>query len=193
MKLETVEKSLGLTYPRAFREIYESGALRWLCGNPQAKAHLFPNRLLQEDYNPQWNLLRFSEVERKQASLCLQVKLNRGRWKEGVHPLPFGEEYQGSIFFFDAALENPEAPVFCWSKDNGRVGLFSRSFEEFICMGLCEPVANGLISLDHWWIQNHMRYLTPEHRAPFLARDLKELDRMVSWMSCWEETDYISY
>lgn len=30
MKLETVEKKLGLTYPRAFREIYEAGAMGWL-------------------------------------------------------------------------------------------------------------------------------------------------------------------
>ena len=50
MKLETVEKALQLTYPPAFRELYEAGALRWLCGRPQAKSHLFPNQLLEEAY-----------------------------------------------------------------------------------------------------------------------------------------------
>ena len=68
MKLETVEKSLGLTYPRAFREIYEARAMRWMCGNPQAKAHLFPNRLLEQKWYPYWNLLPFSMAERMRGN-----------------------------------------------------------------------------------------------------------------------------
>ena len=38
MKLETVEKKLHMAYPKAFREIYEAGAMRWVCSKPQAKS-----------------------------------------------------------------------------------------------------------------------------------------------------------
>ena len=193
MKVETVEKALQLTYPLAFRALYEAGALRWLCGRPQAKSHLFPNQLLEEVYYPHWDLLPFSDVKRVRSYLYMQVELNRGHWKDGVQPLPFAAEGEGDIFFFDAGLNNPDAPVFCWAKDRGRVSAFSRSFEEFICAELCERVANGLIPLEHWWVQNQLRWLTPEHRAPFLAKDLRALDRMVFQVSFWADTDYVTY
>lgn len=191
MKLETVEKQLHLTYPKAFREIYDAGALHWLCGRPQAKSHLFPNQLLEEPYYPHWDLLPFSDVKRIRGYLHMQMELNGGCWKDGVQPLPFAAEGEGDIFFFDAALNRPDAPVFCWAKDRGEVSAFSRSFEEFICAELCERVANGLIPLEHWWVQKQLRWLTPEHQAPFLAGDLRELDRMVFQVSYWEETDYV--
>lgn len=192
MKLETVEKALHLTYPPAFRELYEAGALRWLCGRPQAKSHLFPNQLLEEAYYPYWDMLPFSDVKRMRGYLYMQVELNRGHWKDGVEPLPFAAEGEGDIFFFDAALNDPNAPVFCWVRIQGRVGMFSRSLEEFICAELCERVANGLIPLEHWWVQNQLRWLTPAHRMPFLAKDLRALDRMVFQVSFWADTDYVT-
>lgn len=193
MKLETVEKSMHITYPKAFREIYEAGAMRWMCGPPQAKSHLFPNQLLEQKWYSYWNLLPFSMAERMRGTLCLRIKLDRGRWKDGAQPLPFAAEDEGDILFFDAGLEDPAAPVFCWERDCGRIGLIHHSFEFFICARLCWPVLHQGMPVDHWWVQNQLRWLTPEHQAIWASGDRDALEELFSQTNCYENTDYVSY
>ena len=193
MKLETVEKKLGLTYPRAFREIYEAGALRWLCGRPQAKAHLFPNRLLEQKWYPYWNLLPFSMTERMLGTLRLRIKLDRGRWKEGAQPLPFAADDDGDIYFIDAALEDPAAPVFNWARDCGEIELVHHSFEHFICSHLCWPVLHQEMPPDHWWIQNQLRWLAPDHQRVWASGDMDALEALFLQTNCCKGTDYVSY
>ncbi|MEY8386430.1 SMI1/KNR4 family protein [Oscillospiraceae bacterium 38-13] len=193
MKLETVEKKLGLTYPQAFREIYESGAMCWMCGIPQAKSHLFPNKMLEPESYPYWNLLEFSTVEWSSQYLLERVQEAGGRWKEGVRILPFAWDDEGDAYFFDAALEDPAAPVFSWMRSFGEAGLVNRSFENFICSHLCEPVLNRGLPANHWWVQNQLRWLTPEHRDALTSGDPEALEKLFSATDCWENTDYISY
>lgn len=193
MKLETVEKKLHVTYPKEFRDIYETGAMRWLCSKPQAKSHLFPNKLLEPEYYPYWNLLEFSVVEHMRGTLCLRVELDRGHWKEGAQILPFAWDDEGDAYFFDAALATPEAPVFSWVRSTGEVGLVNHSFEHFICSHLCEPVLNGKIPAGHWWVQNQLRWLTPEHQAALTSSDPDVLEKLLRQTDCWEATDYVSY
>lgn len=196
MKLETVEKKLGLTYPQAFREIYESGAMRWMCGKPQAKSHLGPNLLLKTlnpEYYPHWDFLAFSMVERTRGRLFLRIKLNRGRWKEGAQPLPFAVTTEGDIYFLDAALEDPAAPVFWWIQEYGTIGRVHHSFENFICSNLCWPVLHYGMAADHWWVQNQLRWLTPEHQAVLASGDPAALEALFTQTGCCEDADYISY
>ena len=180
MKLETVEKKLHMAYPKAFREIYEAGAMRWVCSKPQAKSHLFPNKLLEPEYYPYWNILEFSVVEWSNHYLMERVQEWHGQWKEGVQILPFAWEDEGDAYFFDAALGEQESPVFMLSKD-GEVGIWSHSFENFICAHLCEPVLRERIPVNHWWVQNQLRWLTPEHQAALTSGDREaEVDGTLS-------------
>ena len=192
MKLETVEKKLHMAYPKAFRAIYEAGAMRWMCSKPQAKSHLFPNKLLEPEYYPYWNLLEFSTVEWSNHYLMERVQEWRGQWKEGVQILPFAWEDEGDAYFFDAALGEQESPVFMLSKD-GEVGLWSRSFENFVCAHLCEPVLRERIPVSHWWVQNQLRWLTPEHQAALTSGNPDVLEKLLSQTNCWENTDYVIY
>ena len=192
MKLETVEKKLHMAYPKAFREIYEAGAMRWVCSKPQAKSHLFPNKLLEPEYYPYWNILEFSVVEWSNHYLMERVQEWHGQWKEGVQILPFAWGDEGDAYFFDAALGEQESPVFMLSKD-GEVGIWSHSFENFICAHLCEPVLRERIPVNHWWVQNQLRWLTPEHQAALTSGDPAVLEKLLSQTSCWEDTDYLSY
>lgn len=193
MKPETVEKKLGLTYPRAFREIYEAGAMRWLCGRPQAKSHLLPNLLLEQKWYPYWNLLPFSAVERMRGTLCLRIELDRGRWKESAQPLPFAADDDGDIYFFDAALAGPDTPVFNWARDCGAIELIHHSFEHFICSHLCWPVLHQEMPLDHWWVQNQLRWLTPEHQKVWASGHQDALETLFSQTNCCEGTHYVTY
>ena len=193
MKLETVEKKLHMTYPKDFRNIYQSGAMRWVCSKPQAKSHLFPNKLLEPEYYPYWNLLEFSVVEWSNHYLIERVQEAGGQWKEGVQILPFAWEDEGDAYFFNAALGEQESPVFMLSKDSGEVGVWSHSFENFICAHLCEPIWSGRIAADHWWVQNQLRWLTPEHQATLTSGDPDALEKLLYQTSCWENINYISY
>lgn len=193
MKLETIEKKLHMTYPKDFRDIYESGAMRWVCGKPQAKSHLFPNKLLEPKYYPCWNLLEFWVVEWFNLHLIERVQADGGQWKEGVQILPFALEDDGDVYFFNAALGEQESTVFLLSKFSGEVGLFCHSFENFICAHLCEPVCNGKIAVNHWWVQNQLRWLTPEHQAALTSDDPDVLKKLLEQTNCREDIDYISY
>ena len=95
MKLETVEKKLHMTYPKDFRDIYESGAMRWVCSKPQAKSHLFPNKLLEPEYYPYWNFLEFSVVEWSNHHLIEMA--DNGR-KESRYFLSHGKMRETLIF-----------------------------------------------------------------------------------------------
>ena len=193
MKLETVEKKLHMTYPKDFRNIYQSGAMRWVCSKPQAKSHLFPNKLLEPECYPYWNLLEFSVVEWSNHYLIERVQEAGGQWKEGVQILPFAWEDEGDAYFFNAALGEQESPVFMLSKDSGEVGIWSHSFENFICAHLCEPIWSGRIAADHWWVQNQLRWLTPEHQSTLTSGDPDALEKLLYQTSCWENINYISY
>jgi len=195
MKLETVEKTLHMAYPKAFREIYEAGAMHWLCGRPQAKTHLFPNQILnamEQEYYPYWNLLEFSAVAWSSNYLHARIREIGGRWKEGVQMLPFAREDEGGAYFFNAALGEQDSSVFLINRD-GEAGLVNRSFEHFICSHLCEPVLYHGLPADHWWVQNNLRWLTPEHQAALASGDPDVLERLLFQTNCWENTDYISY
>ena len=173
MKLETVEKKLHIAYPQACRSIYESGAMRWMCGRPQAQSHFFPNQLLE--------------------TMCPEYCRGCGQWKEGVQILPFAWDDDGDIYFFDAALEDPEAPVFAWMKFSGEIGLTNRSFEHFIFSHLCEPILYADLPADHWWVRKQQGWLTPEHQAVLASGDSEALEELFSQLDIWEETDYLIY
>ena len=196
MKLETVEKKLHIAYPQACRSIYESGAMRWMCGRPQAQSHFFPNQLLETmcpEYCRGWSPLLFSDVVLVRENLMEQVQEHGGQWKEGVQILPFAWDDDGDIYFFDAALEDPEAPVFAWMKFSGEIGLTNRSFEHFIFSHLCEPILYADLPADHWWVRKQQGWLTPEHQAVLASGDSEALEELFSQLYIWEETDYLIY
>mgnify|MGYP001115888434 CR=1 FL=1 len=154
MKLETVEKKLHIAYPQACRSIYESGAMRWMCGRPQAQSHFFPNQLLETmcpEYCRGWSPLLFSDVVLVRENLMEQVQEHGGQWKEGVQILPFAWDDDGDIYFFDAALEDPEAPVFAWMKFSGEIGLPTAALSisssptcvNPFCMPTCQRTIGG--------------------------------------------------
>ena len=192
MKLETIERTFGMRYPKAFREIYEAGAMGWLCGEPQDKSHLFPNKLLEEEYYPYWNLCDFPDVEQSIGYLKKYIQESGGRWKEDVQVLPLAWQDEGYAFFFNAALGEENSSVFALTVD-GDTARFSRSFENFICARLTESVLNRGMLPDHWWIQNQLQWLTPDHQAALTSGDPNVLENLLSQTDCWERTDYVSY
>ena len=73
------------------------------------------------------------------------------------------------VWSTSSALGEQESPVFMLSK-GGEVGIWSHSFENFICAHLCEPVLSERMPVNHWWVQNQLRWLTPEHQATLVKQ-----------------------
>lgn len=192
MTLETIEKMFGMRYPKAFREIYQTGAMGWLCGEPQTQAHLFPNKLLEENYYPYWNLCDFPGVEWSINYLKKYIPENGGRWREDVQVLPLAWMDEGEAFFFNAALGEEDSSVFMMNAD-GDTARLSHSFENFICARLAESVLNRGMPPEHWWVRNQLRWLTPEQQAAFTSGDPNVLENLLAETDCWERTDYVTY
>lgn len=182
MKLAEVENRFGVTFPKKFHEIYDTGAMEWLeysfeeFQKVRDKYINDPKAFMM--IHGEFELLAFSEIPERAEELAEWLSWREEdeeeTLREGVKLIPIAQTGRGDLHLlvFDGDKE-PMVIQYYHDHFDDSV-LWGRSFDECLYYALLESLQwdedmNGAA----WRYQ--LNYLSDEYRAKIVGKTAKEL------------------
>lgn len=178
MKLAEVEKHFGVTFPKKFHEIYETGAMEYLeltSGEFQKVRDKYtsdPKAFFM--MNGACEPLFFEEIPERSEELkewlSWRAEDEGETLREGIKLVPFAETGGGDLYLFVYESGTEPKIVLYRHDDFEEPELCGRDFDEFLYYALQwdEDMMNG----DTWHC--HLNYLSDEYRAKITGKSVEE-------------------
>lgn len=178
MKLAEVERHFGVTFPKKFHEIYETGAMEYLeltSGEFQKVRDKYtsdPKAFFM--MNGACEPLFFEEIPERSEELkewlSWRAEDEGETLREGIKLVPFAETGGGDLYLFVYESGTEPKIVLYRHDDFEEPELCGRDFDEFLYYALQwdEDMMNG----DTWHC--HLNYLSDEYRAKITGKSVEE-------------------
>lgn len=182
MKLSEVEELLGVTFPKKFREIYETGAMEWL---ELSNAEFRENRdkyinnpkafmMMNGEFEP----LSFAEIPERAKELAERLKWRAEDEGEtvrgGITLVPIAQTGGGDmhLLVFEGGIEPKVVMYYADCYDEPL--LLGRSFDECLYYAMLEALQWDEDMNGAAW-QAHLEYLSDEYRTKIAGKSAEEL------------------
>lgn len=178
MKLAEVENRFGVTFPKKFHEIYETGAMEYLeltSGEFQKVRDKYtsdPKAFFM--MNGACEPLFFEEIPERSEELkewlSWRAEDEGETLREGIKLVPFAETGGGDLYLFVYESGTEPKIVLYRHDDFEEPELCGRDFDEFLYYALQwdEDMMNG----DTWHC--HLNYLSDEYRAKITGKSVEK-------------------
>lgn len=182
MKLAEVEEMFGVTFPKKFREIYETGAMEWLELTFQEFQKDRDNYINDPKafmmMNGEFEPLSFAEIPERAKELAERLKWraeDKGETvREGITLVPFAQSGRGDmhLLVFEGDAEPKVVMYYADSYDAPQ--LWGRSFDECLYYAMLEALQWDEDMNGAAW-QAHLGYLSDKYRAKIAGKSAEEL------------------
>ncbi len=182
MKLAEVEKHFGVTFPKKFHEIYETGAMEYLeltLGEFQKVRDKYTNDpkaflMMNGDCEP----LFFEEISERSEELKEWLSWRAGdegeMLREGIKLVPFAQTGRGDLYLFVYESGTEPKIVLYRHDDFEEPELCGRDFDEFLYYAMLDALQwdEDMMNGDTWHC--HLNYLSDEYRAKITGKSVEE-------------------
>ncbi len=185
MKLMKLEQQLGISFPKKFHEIYETGAMKWL---EMSSEQIQKNRndYLQDEkaflmLNCDCEPYSFDEIPEAMDTLEEWIQCREEDEEqsllEGITLIPFGHGGNGDLYCFLYAPHFLEPQVILYAPDDEDPEIIGHTFEEFLFMQLLDAIANEE-EKNGVHFQENCKFLNPAEQAFFME---KQEDALIAY------------
>ena len=182
MKLAELEEMFGVTFPKRFHEIYDTGAMEWL---ELSGAEFRENRdkyindpkafmMMSGEFEP----MMFDEIPERAEELAERLSWraeDRGETvREGVKLVPFAQSGGGDMHLL-VYKGNAEPKIVMYYADQyDAPQLWGRDFDECLYYAMLEALQWDEDMNGAAW-QAHLNYLSDEYRDKIAGKSAEEL------------------
>lgn len=183
MKLFELERQLGLTFPKTFHAIYETGAMKWL---EMSKEEIRNNREAYINDPKAFLMLNcgcepylFDEIpetiELLKEWIDWQEQDRKVRISKEIELIPFGHNGGGDLYCFLYSKSNDEPMIVLYYHDEyGNPKIVGHDFDEFLYIQMLDAAENEEdIHSENY--QNHILYLNDTYRQRIINKDTDTL------------------
>lgn len=182
MKLSQVEELLGITFPKKFHEIYETGAMEWLelsfeeFQKDRDKYINDPKAFMM--MNGEFEPLSFEEIPERANELAERLSWraeDKGETvREGITLVPFAQSGRGDLHLLVFEGDTEPKVVMYYADCYYAPQLWGRSFDECLFYAMLEALQWDEDMNGAAW-RAHLEYLSDKYRAKIAGKSAEEL------------------
>ncbi|WP_242862694.1 SMI1/KNR4 family protein [Clostridium botulinum] len=176
MNLEELENIEEIKFPKLFREIYSTGAMKWMTSYKwlnENREELLNNPAafmygIQSDCEP----LLFEDIQERKEFIDEMNEISGYKIKEEYKFIPFAMTGGGDIYCFVYKNKTDLTHIILYKHDTDDIINYGTNFEEFLMWQMAEAITEWDQEIDHC-ILAHAKYLKDEYRILFENRDIE--------------------
>ena len=184
MKFKELERKTGVTFPRKWQEIYQTGAMNWLELSKKEFSAKRKGYIDDPDsfmmFNCDCELFLFDEISKQIQKLNRWIKEQEqdeeSTFDKQFTLIPFGQSAAGDLYCFLYKNKKTSAPkVILYMHDEyGDPDIIGENFEEFLYVKMLSSAAyEEDMQGQHW--QNHLQWLLESDRKKIENKSAEEL------------------
>ena len=188
MKLEAVEASLGIQFPKLFHTIDQSGMMDYLIHTTEWDEDKFTagreNAGIEDFFGQSMGdcmLIAFENIQSAYDELyeCLNSDLDVYPEHQSINSqyrlVPFVRKISGDQYCFLYEDGEDEPRIVLYGHDTGDVDLWANSFEEFVYFQIVEEAADGEHEIHSDYIKAHILWLNDEHQQLLAKAPIQDI------------------
>lgn len=180
MNLEEIENIEGIKFPKLFRDIYRTGAMKWMTSYEWLKEHreelnATPEAFMygvEADCEP----LLFEDIKERIEFIDEMNEISGYKIKEEYAFIPFTITGGGDIYCFVYKNKTELAHIILYKHDTDDLTSYGVDFEEFLMWQLYSAVTDWEQEIDEC-ILAHAKYLKDDYRILFENKDIEAISK----------------
>ncbi|WP_293983256.1 SMI1/KNR4 family protein [uncultured Clostridium sp.] len=179
MNLEQIESREKIKFPKLFKDIYKTGAMKWMTSYTWLNEHReellnTPEAFMysvESDCEP----LLFEDIQERKEFIDEMNEISGYKIKKEYNFIPFAMTGGGDIYCFiykNEELDN----IILYEHDSDEIVSYGADFEEFLMWQIYSAIIEWNQDIDKS-ILAHAEYLNYEHRILFKNRDIDAISK----------------
>ncbi|WP_252222969.1 MULTISPECIES: SMI1/KNR4 family protein [unclassified Clostridium] len=178
MNLEEIENIEGIKFPRFFRDIYSTGAMKWMTSykwlnENREELSNTPAAFMygvESDCEP----LLFEDIQDRKEFIDEMNEISGYKIKEEYTFIPFAITGGGDIYCFIYKNKTELTHIILYKHDTDDIVSYGVNFEEFLMWQMSAAITEWEQEIDDC-ILAHAKYLKDEYKILFENRDIEAI------------------
>ncbi|MBZ9691900.1 SMI1/KNR4 family protein [Clostridium sp. M14] len=178
MNLEEIENIEGIKFPRLFRDIYSTGAMKWMTSYEWLNEHReellnTPAAFMygvESDCEP----LLFEDIQDRKEFIDEMNEISGYKIKEEYTFIPFAITGGGDIYCFIYKNKKELTHIILYKHDTDDIVSYGVNFEEFLMWQMFAAITDWKQEIDDC-ILAHAKYLKDEYKILFENKDMEAI------------------
>ncbi|MBN1055585.1 SMI1/KNR4 family protein [Clostridium botulinum] len=178
MNLEEIENIEGIKFPRFFRDIYSTGAMKWMTSykwlNENRKELLNTPAAFMYGVESDCEPLLFEDIQDRKEFIDEMNEISGYKIKEEYTFIPFAITGGGDIYCFIYKNKTELTHIILYKHDTDDIVSYGVNFEEFLMWQMSAAITEWEQEIDNC-ILAHAKYLKDEYKILFENRDIEAI------------------
>ena len=178
MNLEEIENIEGIKFPRFFRDIYSTGAMKWMTSykwlNENRKELLNTPAAFMYGVESDCEPLLFEDIQDRKEFIDEMNEISGYKIKEEYTFIPFAITGGGDIYCFIYKNKTELTHIILYKHDTDDIVSYGVNFEEFLMWQMSAAITEWEQEIDDC-ILAHAKYLKDEYKILFENRDIEAI------------------
>ncbi|NFT07442.1 SMI1/KNR4 family protein [Clostridium botulinum] len=178
MNLEEIENIEGIKFPRLFRDIYSTGAMKWMTSykwlNKNREELLNTPAAFMYGVESDCEPLLFEDIQDRKEFIDEMNEISGYKIKEEYTFIPFAITGGGDIYCFIYKNKTVLTHIILYKHDTEDIVSYGVNFEEFLMWQMSAAITEWEQEIDDC-ILTHAKYLKDEYKILFENRDIEAI------------------